>query len=370
MDGADVLSWRPRLRGSLVVERDGDELQFISTADRRVKRFAASAVVLRLIPLLDGRRTVVELLGHLRADSEESVREVCEALVALRDERLLSRTADPLVGPTDLLPAQLSRYDRQIRLFQEFCDADLLEYEAGLTAQDRLAAATVVVCGAGGLGSVVASSLAAAGVGDLVLCDDDVVEESNLTRQLMYSIDDLGRSKAEALASRLARINPHSRVRPEKRRVRHAADLADLARTADLVICCADQPSVTEMAEIITEACWPGTAHIIGGSYSYHVGMLGLLVVPGVTACWHCLLAEVGQDHGRDRTAPFVHKNPNGGIIGAQSGIIGNMIAWEAVRFLIGMRTALSDRWLELDYVPMSFSERPLKRRPDCHWCA
>ena len=369
MDGADVLSWRPRLRSSLVVERDGDELQFVSTADRRVKRFAASPLVFRLVPLLDGRRTVTELIGQLCADSEESVRELCEALVALREERLLSRTADPMVGPSNLPSEQLPRYERQIRLFQELCDSDLLDYQAGLTAQDRLAGATVLVCGAGGLGSVVTSTLAAAGVGDIILCDDDVVEESNLTRQLMYSLDDIGSSKADALASRLARINPHSRVRPEKLRVRCAADLSGLARTADLVICCADQPSVTEMAGIITEACWPDTAHIIGGSYSYHVGMLGLLVIPGVTACWHCLLAEVGQEHGRDRAAPFVPKSPNGGILGAQSGIIGNMIAWEAVRYLIGMGTALSNRWLELDYGPMSFSERPLQRRPDCHWC-
>ena len=369
MDDADALSWRPRLRDSLLVERDGDDLQFISTADRRVKRFTASPLALRLIPLLDGRRTVAELIEQLGADSEEAVRELCEALVALREERLLSRTADPLVGPTGLPSAQLPRYERQIRLFQELCDSDQLDYPSGLTAQDRLAEATVLVCGAGGLGSVVTSALAAAGVGELVLCDDDVVEESNLTRQLMYSLDDLGRSKAEALASRLALINPHSRVRPERLRVRRAADLRGLARTADLVICCADQPSVAEMAGIVTEACWPDTAHIIGGSYSYHVGMLGLLVVPGVTACWHCLLAEVGQEHGRDRAAPFVAKKQNGGILGAQSGIIGNMIAWEAVRYLIGMPTALSDRWLELDYGPMAFSERRLRRRPDCPRC-
>ncbi|MFC1444046.1 ThiF family adenylyltransferase [Streptacidiphilus sp. N1-10] len=370
MDEVDILSWRPRLRDSLVVEQDGGELSFISTSDRRVQRFSASETVFRMIPLLDGRHTVSELLACLCADSEELAHDVCSALVTLREERLLSKVAKSVDANAAVTPDHLSRYDRQIRLFQDFCDSDLLDYEEGLAAQRRLTSARVLVCGIGGLGSVVASSLAASGVGTVILCDDDVVEESNLTRQLMYSVDDIGSGKADALAARLSRINPYVSVVPEKRKVEFASDITDLVAAADLVISCADQPSVTEMAEIMTEACWPRTPHIIGGGYSYHVGIVGLLVIPGVTACWHCLRTEVVHEHGRDRAVPLIPKSRHAGILGAQSGIIGNMISWEAIRFLIGMGTAICNRWLELNYGPMSFSERIVPRRPDCPWCA
>ena len=371
MDEADLLQWRPRLRASLVVEREGSELLFISTSDRRVKRFAATQSVVRLIPLLNGEHTVADLVESLCGESEELVGEVCGALLTLREERLLSKSAVPggQRRSRELTDAQIARYDRQIRLFQEICDSELVDYDEGLAAQERLASATVLVCGVGGLGSVVASSLAAAGVGTLILCDDDVIEESNLNRQLMYSLHDVGKPKVDVLAGRLAGINPQARLLPERRRIEQASDIADLVKRSDLVIGCADQPSVTVMAEITTAACWPDTPHIIGGSYSDHVGILGLLVVPGVTACWHCLLATVAGDHGRDRTEPFLRKNRYGGILGAQSGVIGNLIAWEAIRFVIGMGTALSDRWIELNYGPISFSERTIRRRPDCDRC-
>ncbi len=370
MGVVDVLAWRPKLRNSLVVEQDGQELLFISTSDRRVKRFAASPAVFRMIPLLDGTHSVADLVGSLCGESEELVQEVCGALATLREEQLLSKVTDPVAGASSLTPAQLSRYDRQIRLFQEFCDSDLVDYEEGLTAQERLGSATVLVCGVGGLGSVVASSLAASGVGTLIVCDDDVVEEGNLTHPT-YSLDDIGLAKVEALTARLSRMNPHISVRPEKRRVEHASDLADLVTAADLVISCADQPSINEMAEIMTEACWPsGTPHLIGGGYAYHVGILGLLVIPRTTACWHCMRAEFAHEHGRDRSTPFVRKSLRPGIIGAQSGIIGNMMAWEGIRFLTGMGTALGSRWIELNYGPMTFSEREVPRRADCPWCA
>ncbi|MFE9968073.1 HesA/MoeB/ThiF family protein [Streptomyces sp. NPDC005525] len=370
MNETEILSWRPRLRDSLVVEQAGSELQFISTSDRRVKRFAASRTVFQLIPLLDGSHTVADLIERVCDGSEEEVVQVCSALVKMRQEMLLSKVSNLREQRGTLSVDQLDLYDRQIRLFQEFCDSGLVEYSLGLEAQERLASSTVLVCGIGGLGSVVASSLAAAGVGNLILCDDDIVERSNLTRQIMYSIDDIGKGKVDALAGRISSFNPHVCVTPERRRIESSWDVADLARASDIVINCADDPSIAEMAEIVTEACWPDTPHIIGGGYSYHAGILGLLVIPRVTACWHCLLAEVGREHGRDRTTTFVAKSRSAGIMGAQSGMIGNMISWEAVRYLIGMQAALSGRWVELDYGPMSFNERMIPRRADCQWCA
>lgn len=343
---------------------------FISTSDRRVKRFAASEIVIRLIPLLNGTHTLAEIIGSLCGDSEELAGKVGNALAVLREERLLSLTDCVTEEQTRLTPCQIARYQRQIGLFQDLCDSGLVAHRTGVAVQERLMSATVVILGAGGLGSVVATALAAAGIGTLIVCDPDVVELSNLSRQVAYSLDDLGADKAGALAARLGRLNPDVRFGVEKRMVREPADLAAIAGTADLVISCADQPSVVKVAEIVTEACWPDTPHFIGGSYSYHVGLVGLLVVPGVTACWHCLIAGFSGSHGRDKTVPFVAKARYGGIVGAQSGIVGNMIAWEATRFLIGMTPTACGECLEFNYQTMSISRAPVRRRASCPWCA
>jgi molybdopterin/thiamine biosynthesis adenylyltransferase len=313
---------------------------------------------------------VGEIIVSLCGDSEELAGSIGSALALLREERLLSLTDCPAGEQTQLTPCQIERYQRQILLFQDLCDSGLVAHRTGLAVQERLMSATVVILGAGGLGSVVATALAAAGIGTLIVCDPDVVELSNLSRQVAYSLDDIGTGKAETLAARLGRLNPDVRFRTEKRMVREPADLAVIARAADLVISCADQPSVVKVAEVVTEACWPGTPHYIGGSYSYHVGLVGLLVIPGVTACWHCLIAEFTGSHGRDRTLPFVAKARHGGIAAAQSGIIGNMIAWESTRFLIGMTPTVCGECLEFNYESMSFSRAPVPRHADCPWCA
>jgi molybdopterin/thiamine biosynthesis adenylyltransferase len=370
LDALNPTLWRPRLRESLVIERDAHELLFISTSDRRVKRFTATRTVIELIPLLDGTRTVADLVERLCGNSEAMATEVGSALAVLRQEQLLSRVADPFSGTTSLTPAQVAFYSRQILLFQDLCDSGQLPDQAGLAVQERLLSATVVVCGLGGLGSVVASALAAAGVGVLIVVDDDVVEASNLTRQLTYSMDDVGRNKADALASRLGRINPDVRFRPEKRTIAVAADLADLAAESDLVISCADQPTLHEVAAIVTEACWPGIPHFIAGGYSFHVGLVGILTIPRVTACYHCIIATFEHCHGRDRTVPFMAKSKHHGIVGAQSGIIGNMVAWECIRYLIGLKATLSNRLLEFNYGDMSFDEAAVPRHADCPWCA
>jgi molybdopterin/thiamine biosynthesis adenylyltransferase len=369
MNQADILDWRPRLRDSLVAEHVGNQLLFVSSSDRRARRFSATDVVLRLVPLLTGQHTVAELIERL-CDSEETVVELCTALLTMRDRRLLSQVADPLDAHGTLTPGEVVHYDRQLRLFQEFCDAGVIDGDRGYVFQERLRAATVVICGAGGLGSFVAASLAGAGVGTTIVCDDDVVEENNLHRQHLYTRANIGQRKVDVLAERLMASNPHVAVVPVAERIEKPEDLAGLAAASDFVVNCADWPSISDMAELVTEACWPDTPHLIGGAYAYHVGMLGLTVIPGVTACWHCLLTEAKKTLDRTSMHSLRQKTRYAGVIGAQSGIGGNIIAWEAIRFLAGMPTALTDRWVQLDYWTMGLREKKVPRSPDCPRCA
>ncbi|MGW1991439.1 HesA/MoeB/ThiF family protein [Embleya sp. NPDC001921] len=352
-----------------MVERTQSELLFICTSSRRVKRFSAPATIIDIIPLLDGTNSIAHLV-RTNCDSDESVELLCSTLRTLDTEGLLS-AVDNLDEELERLPPRQARYyDRQLRLFQELCDADLIDCVGAAQAQQRLGNAKVLVCGLGGLGGVVAHALAGAGVGKLVVCDFDRVEVSNLARSFVYSTADVGRAKSEVVAERLRGANPHIQVTAVDRFIATPADLADLVTGCDLVVGCADQPSVAAMAQTVSAACLPDIPHLVAGGYSHHVGVLGALVVPGVTPCRHCLTEVLGREHGRDAASPLVPKRPHGGVIGPQTGIVGNILALEALRHLLGMETVLGHRVVEIDFWPMEFRSRTIDRSPTCPYCS
>lgn len=227
-EASGSLSHKPKLRDSVIVQRDGPEVVFLLTGSRVVKRFVVNDHVLKLIPLLDGSRTVEQLCDQVGAGSREAADEVMKALDVMRRERLLSVVDGSwdaaLLDTGD--DAELKRYDRQIRLFQDLCDEGLSSGGRGIDLQRRLQQATAVVCGLGGVGSWLVQGLAAAGVGTLRICDFDQVEVSNLGRQILYSTSDIGRLKTEAAAERVAVVNPHVRVEPVTRRITSPDDLS------------------------------------------------------------------------------------------------------------------------------------------------
>ncbi|GAA3597366.1 hypothetical protein GCM10022419_095760 [Nonomuraea rosea] len=360
----DDPQWRPRVRDSVIVQRDGDELLFIFSASRTVKRFAVNEVALRLLPLLDGSRTLTDLY---ELASPEELRPILDVL---REERILSGSSDIAADAADALgSAPAERYDRQLRLFQDFCDEGLSDLPSGVDLQRALGAATVAVCGAGGLGGWVLHALAAAGAGTIRVCDFDRVEPSNLTRQVLFTTADVGRPKTEAAAERMRAVNPGIAVEPVERKITCPEDLADVVAGADLLVNCADQPDPIALAAIVSAACQPSVPHIMGASYAYHVGILGTTIIPGRTPCWECVRAETLADHGRDRAVTYIARRERAGVTGPQSGMVGNLLAWEAIRVLTGLPPALAGRWAEFDYWPLSVHERPIPRRPDCPVC-
>ncbi|MEV1003876.1 ThiF family adenylyltransferase [Nonomuraea sp. NPDC050202] len=360
---------RPRLRDSVIVQADGGTLLFLCLADRTVKRFACDEFVKDVVVLLDGTRTIAEI-GALACGGHPDARErVAEVVQILEREGLLSRVADPEREFRLLGTARAEFYDRQLRLFQDFCDQGWSPETSGAALQRRLGDATAVVCGVGGLGGWVALALAGAGVGRIRVCDFDRVEVSNLTRQVLFGMADLGVPKADAAAARLREVNPFIEVEAVARRIDGAGDLADVVKGADIVINAADLPTPNDVAGWVSEACWPDIPHIMGTGYAYHIGVLGTSIVPGRTACWSCVRAETFADHGRDGMETVVGKRDKAGAMGALSGLVGNILAWEAIRILAGLPPALGDRWSEVDFWPLEIRSRAVRQRPDCPTC-
>ncbi|MCW2972075.1 MAG: methylcrotonoyl-CoA carboxylase [Thermoleophilia bacterium] len=210
----------------------------------------------------------------------------CEVL----DATIRSLAASGVLIPASrVAAADVARYDRQVRWFaQEGVD--------GPTAQRRLAAATVLMLGLGGFGASMAELLGRAGVGSLVLLDDDHVDEVNLPRQMLYDHGDVGVRKSLAAAQKLEQLNPFSEFVPVHGTIASGEDVARLVRRhrPDLVVCAADRPPIAIKGWIDEGAFALGVPVLHGGSrppYAY----VGPLLVPGVTSCYSCFLASRTQ---------------------------------------------------------------------------
>lgn len=350
---------RPRLRDSIIVVQLADgRLQFRATYERVVSTFSVEPWVADLVPLLDGTRTPVQLAQTLSLRDRGALEDVLEVL---ESERFLASEA----SSTD----RATRHSRQLQLFDEMISADELSAVArghdASTIQSRLTGACVVVVGVGGAGSWVVQSLAAAGVGRLVLIDPDVVELSNLNRQVLFDSGDIGRVKVDAAAERVAEIDADITVDVWRTRVDTAEQLATLLSGTDLVVSCADQPSVPVVADVVATASTAvAVPHIVGGAYGALLGVPGVTVLPGRTTCWSCIRAATADDHGR--AARTLKGSSPGGSAAPLAGVVGNMTAWEALRILLGAPPALAGGVREVDLASFDSVWRPIPPRLEC----
>ena len=240
---------------------------------------------------------------------------------------------------------QRERYSRHLSLSQ-----------IGEAGQEKLFAARVVLIGAGGLGSPAAFYLAAAGVGTLGIVDHDLVELSNLQRQILHAAADLGRNKTASATDKLTAINPDLKVEPYTVRLT-AGNAAGLLSPWDFVI---DATDNFESKFLIADAC-----HAVKRPYS-HGGITrffgqALTVLPGATACYRCVFSAAPPWNESD--------SQPAGPLGAVPGVIGAIQATEALKYLLNMGDLLTNRLLTYDALKMKFREVAVRRNPACSLC-
>ena len=243
---------------------------------------------------------------------------------------------------------QLLRYSRHILL-----------NEIGLEGQEKLLAAHVLLIGAGGLGSPIALYLAAAGVGQLTLCDHDTVDLTNLQRQIAHQTSALGQNKAESAADAARAINPtiHVTALPQR-----ADDdfLAQQVTQVDLVIDASDNFATRHA---INRACVAQRKPLVSGAAVRFDGQVAVFDLRQATApCYHCLFPETGE-------ADEMRCAENG-VFAPLVGIIGCTQAAEAIKLLVGCGASLNGRLLLLNSLDMNWRSVRLKRDPACTVCA
>ncbi|HSJ30408.1 MAG TPA: molybdopterin-synthase adenylyltransferase MoeB [Longimicrobiales bacterium] len=256
------------------------------------------------------------------------------------------RTADAPAPGEPFSRDELSRYARHFSL-----------PDVGREGQQKLRAARVAIVGAGGLGSPIALYLAAAGVGRIGIIDFDVVDLSNLQRQVLYATGDVGRRKVDVAAARLRAMNPNVDVRTFD--VRLTRDNAlEILSDFDVVI---DGTDNFPTRYLVNDACVLLGKPYVYGSILRFEGQVS--VFTGRTApCYRCLFREPPPPG-------LVPSCAEGGVLGVLPGIIGSLQALEAIKLITGTGTTLVGRLALFDALTFQWRELRLRRNPDCPVC-
>jgi len=280
----------------------------------------AEPELLDLLRLLDGTRTIEEIVGELndrgRAVAHDDVRTMLDHL----DE--VSALEDA-AATTSLTDAERQRYASNLEFFGSFASLERTRFDY----QERLRGSAVLLLGAGGIGSAVLAALAGLGVGSVVLVDGDRVELGNLGRQFLYAESDVGRGKAVRAAARARELNSTVSVNVRERYIGSPRDVIDLLGGIDLVVSTIDEPEAASLW--VNQACVAaGVPFVAGGVWARRAQYLS--VRPGLTGCLNCL--ELFDATGPEQL--IKPATPVNRAIGPTAYLLGGLMAAEALRYL------------------------------------
>jgi adenylyltransferase/sulfurtransferase len=240
---------------------------------------------------------------------------------------------------------QLLRYSRQIMLPQ-----------VDIAGQQQLLSANVLIVGAGGLGSPAAMYLAAAGVGNITLYDDDEVDLSNLQRQIAHHTPDIGMDKVISTQQTLKKINPEVKVMAVKQRLA-GDELFEQVMQADVVLDCSDN-FATRFA--INAACVQQQKPLVSGAAIRFEGHVSVFNLRNDSACYNCLYQSGGEE---------LQNCATNGVIAPITGIVGSLQALEAMKIILQIGETLNGRLLVIDGLSMDIRTMRLKKNPQCPTC-
>lgn len=316
---------------------------------------------------MDGSRSLAAIIEHVRSAHP---RQPVDVLQSGADQLLASGYVEDAAGPVppNLTARDLERYDRAMGFYRWL---DLTPRASSWEPQSRLRDARVTILGIGGTGGIAALALAASGVGHLHCVDPDDVELSNLSRQILYTEDDIGAHKADSAATRLTRLNHDIEVTAQRMAATCVADVRTLAEGCDVLLLTADRPP--ELRAWANRACLAARRPWVYGGYHGPLVQAGVFV-PGEGPCWECNAralddrnARIGahtEDSPQRRAAMFR-------AVGATAaGMSGYLAAHHVVSLLTGIPSAIPGQvsMVNLGAIDASqvFSEPP---HPECEAC-
>ncbi len=331
-----------------VRERDEYEQGFIPRAEWVPRGFLELRVE-DLVPERD-REVIIYCAGGTRsAMAARSLEELGYSRVSSMAGgfRAWKNAGYPFERPRVLTPEQIKRYSRHIML-----------PEVGELGQGKLLDAKVLCIGAGGLGSPSSLYLAAAGVGTIGLVDDDLVDESNLQRQVLHNVERLGMPKVESARKTLQALNPDVQVNGHQTRMT-SENVLDLIANYDVIVDGADN---FPTRYLLNDAALKLGKPVIHASIFRFEGQVTTFL-PDEGPCYRCLY----PDPPPPGMAPSCQE---AGVLGVLPGIVGCLQANEALKLILGQGKSLSGRLLVFDALGTKFRQLKLRKDPDCRVCS
>lgn len=351
----------PKLNSTVsVVKINNHILEFFLTNIRQQIRIKVEDdTILDIVTSLDGQRTISEIATENNVD----IGELEELLSFLRGKGIL----DNVEPKKDF--EHYSEYRRIIHFLAEYSHS----HEHLLRMWNKIQRASVLIVGLGAVGTWVACNLAQSGVGKLILMDGDTVDVSNLHRQYGYRESDIERRKVDVLEERIHDYSMYTEVEKEYRYLDKSALHVFDDTSIDLIINCADMPSVDMTSLWIGDyAMGRNIPHIVGGGYNLHLSLIGQTILPGQSACVKCFQKALEEENAIDpgKVKKLQVRNRKVGSFGPMCSMIASMVGMESIKVLSGcVQPANINRRGEFDIYSMDIKYKTYERRDDCEWC-
>lgn len=352
---------KPKLSSTVSVVKLNDQVLefFLTNIRQQVRIKVENDLILEIVTSLDGSKTSEEIATEYNID----INELNRLFDFLHDKGILDN-----VEPKDDFE-KYEKYRRVIHFLAEYSHS----HEHLCNMWKNIRKATVLIIGLGAVGSWVACNLAQSGVRKLILMDADTVDLTNLHRQFGYVESDIGRSKIDVLKDRINKFDQDIEIIKEYSFLDETALHVFDEIPIDLIINCADKPTVDATSLWTGEyAMQRGIPHIIGGGYNLHLSLIGQTVIPGKSACMKCFQKTLEEENKIDpaKVKKLSVKNRKVGSFGPMCSIIASMIGMEAIKVLTKEITPSNlNRRGEFDIYNMDIKYKCYQRRSDCEWC-
>lgn len=328
----------PHVRSSIDIRMDKEgNVHFVRYAYSDHVIFSVDEAGLSALRLMDGRtpsETIAQQI-HTKYPSFDLL-QFNQMLATLADENLIF----------DARETPSPRFDRLAHFWNEIANP----WESPYDLQQRLANSRVGLIGIGGIGTWVLMNLAQCGVRHYEIIDPDVVELTNLPYQALFSMSDVGTPKVIAAQNWLERFDPAMEAIGHNVAVTPETNWNQMLGGCDVVISCADSPSVDEVGLWVDAEClMRDIPHLVGGGYQGHRAAVGTTIVPGKSACWQCVLEYKQRWRGDAESLALIQRFPTRSAFAPLASFVGGIHAWEAVRILLDRPPLLTNKTGDFD---------------------
>lgn len=353
----------PRIRSSVGVVKAGEHaVEFFKGNIRRSVVLKINPEITEIICALDGKRTLDEIEKQYGMDGSAQAQFEC-LIRFLQEKGIVVDDSRRVINQERII------YSRVFSMLEDYTSSEAEVQRAW----QSIKTSSVLIVGLGAVGSWIAATLVQSGVQNMFLMDHDQVELSNLHRQWGYTVNDVGKPKTAALRHRLLEIEPQMKVTCIDAFLEEDNLQNIITSPINLIIDCADKPTVDQTSEWIGAYCMERSIpHIIAGGYNLHLSLIGQTILPFQTACVKCFETQLRAQNEIDMAKMKKLAQPNRkiGSIGPLCTISASIAALEAIKVLSKLiPPANCSRRGEFNIHSMDIKFHSYPKHDDCEWC-